>query len=222
MPERGWVFFDLGWTLEDETQAQFERAEQAAALVAQYGIETTAQDLLALEEQGAREMAPSVFRYALAALGLDEEQQGSVMQRARWNPGAGSLVLYPDAKHVLETLSRTHGLGLIANQSPGTEARLCRYGIRDYFALVLASADLGIEKPDPRIFALAQEKAACAANRIWMVGDRIDNDIRPANQIGWQTVRILNGYNTFQNPRCKLEEPDFSIGSLTELLGIVR
>jgi FMN phosphatase YigB (HAD superfamily) len=41
-----------------------------------------------------------------------------------------------------------------------------------------------------------------------MVGDRLDNDIRPAKQLGWQTIRALQGFAWVQVPRDADEEPD--------------
>lgn len=219
MKKQVYIFFDLGWTLEDETDAQIERASKAATLVSEYGIKTTAQAILELQEEGARDMAPSVFAYALSELGLDETQVHSVIERSRWNKD--KLLLYPDAKQVLDILGRTHFLGLIANQSLGTESRLRTYGIRDYFQLVFASAELGLEKPNPRIFELALEKAGCKADDAWMVGDRLDNDVRPANQAGWNTIRILHGYNTCQQPSCAEDTPDYTVHELAEIPAII-
>jgi len=144
--KRQYVFFDLGWTLEDETESQIDRARDTA-------------DVLA-------------------------------------------------------------GLGIIANQFPGSEQRLQRYGIRHLLDHVLASAELGLAKPDPRIFALAREKAKCDPGDAWMTGDRLENDIAPANRLGWNTIRVLQGYNALQEPRNTEEEPDFTVTELAEIVSI--
>jgi len=210
------LFFDLGWTIEDETLAQMDRASKAAELVRGYGIETTADRILALQEDAARAFAPSVFRYALSHLGLADDQVQAVLQEARWDKG--KLCLYPDAKPTLDILRQHHSLGLIANQSPGTRERLRRYGIRKRFTLILASDEAGMEKPDPRLFALALEKAGCHTEEAWMVGDRLDNDIRPAKQAGWHTIRVLQGYNRCQEPRDILDQPDYTVDDLAQIV----
>ena len=51
-----------------------------------------------------------------------------------------------------------------------------------------------------------------------MVGDRLDNDILPANSLGMRTVRILQGFGSLQHPLTLLETPDHEIRSLSELL----
>ena len=53
-----------------------------------------------------------------------------------------------------------------------------------------------------------------------MIGDRLDNDIRPARVLGWKTVRILKGYACFQNPRDRFDEPDATIAQLTDLFSL--
>jgi len=215
MPQTKHIFFDLGWTLEDETQAQIDRASKAAALALGHGIETTAETILKLQEEGAAKMEPSVFRHALSRLGLTPDQVHDVMQKARWD--AAKLHLYPDAKSTLDILKETHRIGLIANQSPGTRKRLQSYGIDSHFDLICASDELGLEKPDPRIFQLALKTSGCNAEDAWMIGDRLDYDIRPAKQAGWRTIRILQGYNTFQNPRDALDRPDYTVENLAQI-----
>lgn len=214
-----YIFFDLGWTLEDEAQAQVRRAKEAAAAATAFGVAASARRILELQEEGAAQHVPSVFPYALRQIGLDEEQAATVSRQAAWDKSL--LFLYPDSHTVLEQLSGCHFLGLIANQSPGTEQRLHKYGIAEFFGLILASAELGIAKPDPAIFALALDEAGCRPDQAWMIGDRLDNDIRPAKMASWHTIRILNGYNAKQDPRDDLDVPDYTVSTLSEIPLIV-
>ena len=213
------IFFDLGWTLEDESKAQIFRAEGAAVAAAEFGTTTTSSRILELQDEGAGVFAPSVFRYALRRIGLDEENANIVERKATWDKSR--LLLYPDSKSVLEHFRGRCYLGLLANQSPGTESRLRAYEIIDYFDLILASAELGLAKPDPAIFEYALKQSGCDPAKTWMVGDRIDNDIRPANIAGWHTIRILNGYNEKQQPRDDLEVPDYTVDTLGEIIEII-
>jgi len=219
MASRKYIFFDLGWTLEDETAAQVDRASKAAAIVRRHGIQTSVATILALQEEGAKSLESSVFVYALSCLGLADDQVRAVLRESRWDKT--KLHLYPDAKSTLINLKEDHFVGLIANQSPGTKERLTRYGIHSYFDLISVSDEIGLEKPDPRIFELALDKAGCRAEDAWMIGDRLDNDIRPANQAGWNTIRVLHGYNICQVPRDALDQPDYTVANLSELVPIL-
>ena len=95
---------------------------------------------------------------------------------------------------------------------------LIDFGIRLYIDLVIASAEEGFEKPDLRIFKLAFDRANCKPEEAVMVGDRLDNDIIPANKIGMTTVWIKQGFGGVAEPKSKDEQPDYTVDNLNELL----
>jgi len=127
---------------------------------------------------------------------------------------------YPETEKVLDQLSKTYKLGIIANQNAGSELRLKQYGLRQYFEVIVASAEAGVKKPDPRIFRLALEQTNCEPEQAAMIGDRLDNDIFPAKALGFTTVRILQGYGRLQVPKSSEYEPDFTVDELIQLLNI--
>jgi len=91
-------------------------------------------------------------------------------------------------------LSARYRIGVIANQPAGTEERLTNWGLMPLVSICLSSTEVGLEKPDPAIFRLALTRAECAPEEAVMIGDRLDNDIRPARLQGWKTIRILQGF----------------------------
>ena len=128
---------------------------------------------------------------------------------------------YPEVGTVLTKLATKYKLAMIANQSQGTEERLGAYGLRSMISLLLSSTEEGIEKPDTAIFQRAMARARCTPNQAVMVGDRLDNDIAPANRSGWATVRVLQVYPQYQQPRNDREIPDRTVNSLSELLPVL-
>ena len=52
---------------------------------------------------------------------------------------------------------------------------------------------MGVEKPSAEFFARIVEEAGCAPGSVLYVGDRLDNDIRPAQQAGFGTALIRRG-----------------------------
>ena len=50
-----------------------------------------------------------------------------------------------------------------------------------------------------------------------MIGDRIDNDILPANQMGMHTIWIKQGFGQYWNISDNSEKPNAVVNSLTEL-----
>ena len=128
----------------------------------------------------------------------------------------------PDAEPTLAELKRRgFKLGVIANQNPGTEERLAAWGLLGFFDVVASSAELGVAKPDPGIFRWALKQAECAARNAIMIGDRLDNDIAPANRLGMHTVRLMRGISAYHEPLTADEQPEYTIRSLDELLSLL-
>ncbi len=128
--------------------------------------------------------------------------------------------LYPDTAKCLQSLEKKYKLGIIANQIPGAEKRLEDMGIRQFFDAIVASAEEGVAKPDPRIFRIALDRTGCTPEQAVMIGDRIDNDIVPAKQLGMKTVWIKQGVGQYWNIQGDCETPEFEVNSLSELLSI--
>ncbi len=127
--------------------------------------------------------------------------------------------LYPDARPCLAEL-RQMGLqvGLAGNQTARAEGILKSL---DLPVDVIGTSDgWGVEKPSPEFFARVLEEAGCTSGSVLYVGDRLDNDIRPAQQAGLGTALIRRGPWGFVldddtvRARCL-----FELASLTELPG---
>jgi HAD superfamily hydrolase (TIGR01549 family) len=82
-------------------------------------------------------------------------------------------------------------LGIVSNTfvSRGSlERHLQSLGILEFFSMQLYSHEVDIRKPNREIFRLAAERIGECAGHILVVGDRIDNDIKPALQDGMTAV----------------------------------
>ena len=55
------------------------------------------------------------------------------------------------------------------------------------FDVILSSADVLYHKPDIRIFNLALKKLRMEANKVWFVGDSLEDDVKGAYQMGMET-----------------------------------
>ena len=91
-----------------------------------------------------------------------------------------------------------------------------------YIDIVIASAEEGVAKPDLRIFKAALSRAACKPEEAVMVGDRIDNDIIPANKIGMTTVWIRQGFGGYAELKTVEEQPDYIVNTLAEITELCR
>jgi HAD superfamily hydrolase (TIGR01662 family) len=104
----------------------------------------------------------------------------------------GEESLYPDARPCLEAL-RTMGLrvGLAGNQTREAEAILRSLALP--VDVLATSAAWGIEKPSAGFFERVASEARCPAASVLYVGDRIDNDVAPAQRAGLSTAFIRRG-----------------------------
>ena len=87
---------------------------------------------------------------------------------------------------------------------------------------MVASAEEGVAKPDERIFEIALNRAGCNPIEAAMIGDRLDNDIVPANALGMYTIWIKQGNWIYAIPKEPLEYPDWTISNLNELRELVK
>lgn len=126
--------------------------------------------------------------------------------------------LYSDVRPTLRRL-REDGvwLGVAGNQT--TRAGGILRSLDLPVDMIATSDDLGVAKPDPEFFEHVARAAPCAADRICYVGDRLDNDIRPADAAGFATALIRRGpWGLIQQHDPQAERiPTVRIDSLIEL-----
>ncbi|HEY7515031.1 MAG TPA: HAD-IA family hydrolase [Vicinamibacteria bacterium] len=95
---------------------------------------------------------------------------------------------------VLVALRRFRGLGLrlaVVSNSNGTcRAKLGRLGLLPFFETVVDSTEEGVEKPDPRIFRVALERAGAEAGTTLHVGDLYHVDVLGARAAGLRAALL--------------------------------
>lgn len=201
-----WIFFDVGSTLVDETEAYDHRVRDMIAGTP-----------ISFEEFDR-------MRTALAVQGCDGNSAAIRyfhLKKTPWH--SEDEVLYADTDAALQSLrERGFHLGIIANQAPGTVQRLEDWGVLKYFDRVFASAEMGIAKPNRAIFKKALDVAGCQPEESVMVGDRLDNDIAPAKAVGMKTVWLRKGLAQFQPPELGAGIADYQIDTLIQLLSVMQ
>lgn len=199
-----WLFFDIGSTIVDETEAYNHRIREMIA-----GTNITFEEF---DEK----------RRYFTNKGLDGNSEAIKefnLKKTPWHSEDESL--YKETLEVLKYLkNKGYQLGVIANQSKGLSERLESFGILMYFDIVLASAEIGIAKPDKLIFHKALELSQTEACECVMIGDRLDNDIIPAKTIGFQTVWIRNDLTINHKEELGKGIADWVIDNLKDLESI--
>jgi len=97
----------------------------------------------------------------------------------------------PQARGVLERLqSRDLAVGMISNSDGSIERMITEQGLAPYFRFVLDSYVVGVEKPDPRIFEMALERAGVGPAEAIYVGDLYSIDVVGSRAAGLDAVLL--------------------------------
>ncbi|MFD5630536.1 HAD family hydrolase [Streptomyces sp. NPDC127072] len=131
--------------------------------------------------------------------------------------------LYEDVRPALTQL-RPDGLWLgIAGNQTVRAGRTLRSMFSDDVDLIGTSDDWGASKPDPEFFERLATEVPFDSYEILYIGDRCDNDIRPAAETGMHTALVRRGpWATIQwNSSEARELPTFRVAGLLELSGLV-
>ncbi|MEO8424434.1 MAG: HAD-IA family hydrolase [Actinomycetota bacterium] len=102
-----------------------------------------------------------------------------------------NYALFDDVRPMLEQLaSEGYALGLISNFEAWLDDLLIDLGVRELFAVRVISGVEGVEKPDPRIYRMALERAGVEADEAAYVGDNPEFDVGPPEALGMFPVLI--------------------------------
>ncbi len=208
-----WVFLDIGGPVYSDDPYRLAVRDALRDMGALFSDEE-----YEAEYEACRAAQRGSFKGRLARrfIGPDADV-GDVTRLAseRWQYRPDAL--YADVLPAVAELAEEYRLGVLANQESTVRSALERDGLAGYFEAWAVSEDLGLEKPDPRIFEHALEVAGAEPARSAMVGDRLDYDIEPARRAGMRTVWVLRGQAPAQATPKQLAVPDAAVRSLAEL-----
>lgn len=200
-----WLFFDVGSTLVDETECYNHRIRDAIA-----GTDITFEQFNEKRIFFANQNLKGDIE-ALKFFGLSKTPWHKEDEKP-----------YPEAEIVLRSLcEKGYNIGIIANQLLGIEKRLENWGLMKYIKVVAASAEEGVAKPDSEMFLRALKRADCLPKNAVMIGDRIDNDIEPANRLGMKTIWVKQGFSIYQRPMNELQRAGHIADRLQDILEIL-
>ena len=125
----------------------------------------------------------------------------------------------PETYTVLDELqAKDLPLGIVSN-FPKTLPDLCReVGIADHFDFIIASEEVGVSKPDPRILHIALQRAQVKPHEAVYVGDH-PFDIICAKKVPMPIIWFNKDADPL--PDGFTSYPDFQIRTLSELVEII-
>ena len=110
---------------------------------------------------------------------------------AQENPGTPyeslAVKVLPGVVELLDQLHNSVKLGIVSNTKTITaadiQAKLSTVGLDKYFQTIIATAELGIHKPDPAPITAAVDQLQCTADRTLFIGD-VETDKQAAIAAG--------------------------------------
>lgn len=204
------IFFDAGNTL-----IRMDYAAIAAAL-AHHGVRVTPGDLERAEWRARvrldtevlsplglaastenRSVADLYLAYLLEQVGVTDEAVVSAIaewRRTYRTPVGLWTVVEPAAE---AALAHVHDAGVpaavISNSNGSVRSILDSLGLTRYLDFVIDSGEVGVEKPDPRIFRIAAERAGVAPDEAVYIGDFYSVDVRGARAAGLDAILLDPG-----------------------------
>ena len=207
------IVFDVGGTLLNVVRDPHMAVVEAVAHLGSVSVtELTAGIQQAVAEWRLADGRPEVEdlpetwlnhnRRALEIVGFtgDVDIAAQVMEDTFLSDG---WELYPDVAGTLAALSASgYRSGVVSNWPATLNATLEQVGIRQYFAAVVASADVGYRKPHPRIFQIAAKRLGLAPQDLLYVGDSVEDDVAGATSAGMDVILLdRNGRFASYEPR---------------------
>jgi HAD superfamily hydrolase (TIGR01509 family) len=200
------IFFDLDDTLIGSTVAMSAALQAIVPLLSGVSLGRLAQALkesyhalwgygtpgyLRLTTLPTVALRQELTTAALGSLGItDPSIVEKVLQEYR-QAESKALQLLPGASALLQALKPHFRLGVLTNgPSLIQREKLAQVGLFEYFDTIIADSDLGVPKPDTRLFRYAESRIGLSQNELMFVGDSLENDIEGANAAGWLSVSL--------------------------------
>ncbi len=222
------VSFDTDDTLYDFTTLSRSAIEQVVKQVrrsvgppaATLRIDEVVADLVnaaeAVDHAYARipELRRTAFAQTLRRYGVQDdalvEEMDRTYVRFRFTP----VRPFDGTRRILEGLAREYTLCTVSNG----EQDISALGLDGLFDFTLTATDVGFQKPDPRIFKAALERAGCSAGEMVHVGDSLQSDVAGAKAAGTWTV----WFNPTGRSNPSDIAPNREIRSLAELPHVLK
>lgn len=170
------------------------------------------QELCELRESGVNPLEKILERYKVSIT------ISSLVDLYRFH--RPQIMLRDGARDLLDS-ARRRGIpiGLVTDGRGRTQRnKLCELGIEDCFDLIVISEEFGSEKPSLKNFLAFSSRFMCL--KYWYVADNWKKDFLGPNQLGWDSVCLLDdGRNVHKRPAdlASAFHPKYVISKLDEL-----
>lgn len=175
--------FDSLWPTVDDWIAAYERHNISLWVDYSVGIIDNATLRLERFRRPLTDAGMSDAEARKLSPGLDPQYLDLLAQEKRLIPGAPALLA--------KLRERGFTIGVLSNGFADVQHRkIARAGLADKIDITVLSDDIGVNKPDTRLFRYAQSRTQWPddASAHLMIGDNPATDIGGALKAGWQAV----------------------------------
>jgi HAD superfamily hydrolase (TIGR01509 family) len=174
-------------------------------------------DLLAHQRSGAFSIDDAVRRFTMERGVVPSDEYVERFRALALEMAPAFVIPLPGVRRTVATL-RERGVAVAVLSNGWNPLQEIKAKLAGFEGVVLASADIGVQKPDPRTFAALLEALGTAAGDTWYVGDDPKGDVCGAAACGLNAVWIDAEGKKYPSD---LPAPPYTIGALEELLALV-
>ncbi len=228
------VFFDLDDTLYSTTEFSRRARINAVQKMIDHGLQISLDEGVAELSEVVAEFSSNYPEHFARLL----DRLGPEMYKGH-NPAvviAAGVVGYhttkvtdmevlPDVRPLLERLQQSSiRLGVISAGLQVKQAeKLIRLDVLKYFCptAIFFSDQVGVSKPNPKIFSKACEAVGVEPTRAMYVGDRPGHDVAPASTIGMKTVHYTGARGKYHRHPAPVQA-DHQLSDMRDLAPILK
>lgn len=219
------VLIDFGGTLAHVDELENRRYEEAlVSTLKKYGCELHLRDLTSVlastyvgSTKGELKTPQEFWSLVLRKLRIPAQPDlMSGLEAVRNSHVSGIWKLYDGVFAVLPILQKKYRLALVSNCAVGTDKLIGSLGLANFFSCTILSYQVGVRKPDKRMYLEALRCLELEAHECIFVADEI-SDLEGAGEIGLRTMLVRQGLNTFQEAKNMNFKPDFQISQISEI-----
>jgi putative hydrolase of the HAD superfamily len=223
------VLIDLGDTIAYVDEVEFREYEKALVVALEkYGHKRCLEDIASAlasvymeSSKGKLKTSQEFWSLMLAKLKISERSElPDILQAVRNNHEMAMWKLYDGVPTTLSVLHKKYKVALVSNCAVGTDRLINSLGLAGFFDCIVLSYQIGVRKPDKRMYLEALTCLGLEANECVFVADEI-SDLEGARENELKTILVRQGSSTFQDAKDVNFKPDFQVNRISEVTKIL-
>jgi len=220
------VLIDFGNTIAHVNQEDDKKFnEEIASALADQGYERPVDEVTRVLNNAYRETTQGevkdleeFWRLFLRNLGIDGNLHlVNVLMELQNRHIPTIFRLYDGAFEVLSVLGKKYKLALVSNCAIGLSNVIEAMGLNEFFEAVVLSYEVGVRKPESRMYHEALKRLKLNPSECIFVSDEI-SDLEGARKIGLKTILVRQGERTIHGAKDPAFRAEFDCNHITEIV----